>query len=233
MTLILVAEDDVFQAELVRRYLGREGYDSRVVGDGTSALASLREGGIDLVVLDVMLPGRDGFTVCRTMRERGDETPVLMLTARGDEDDLLTGLELGADDYLSKPYSPRELVARVRALLRRRRTDPVPLVVGPLVVDATRHETRVDGRLVDLTSGELQLLKVLAEHAGHVLTRAQLLRHLHGSEAFLTERTIDTHVKNLRAKVEHDPRRPELLRTVYGVGYKLVDPAPGGGPDAP
>lgn len=232
VTMILVAEDDVLQAELVRRYLSRDGYDSRVVGDGTSALAALREGGVDLVVLDVMLPGRDGFTVCRTMRAGGDETPVLMLTARAEEDDLLTGLELGADDYLAKPYSPRELVARVRALLRRRRPDLVPLVVGPLVVDAARHETYVDGRPVDLTHGELQLLRVLAEHAGQVLTRPQLLRHLHGPAAYLTERTIDTHVKNLRAKIEEDPRRPRLLRTVYGVGYKLVDPGPDGDPRA-
>ncbi|WP_370524259.1 response regulator transcription factor [Cellulomonas sp. APG4] len=227
MTTILIAEDDALQAELVQRYLGREGFRTEVVGDGRAALRAVREGGADLVVLDVMLPGVDGFTVCRTLRASGDETPVLMLTARGDEDDLLTGLELGADDYLAKPYSPRELVARVRALLRRRRPATAPLVVGPVVIDPSRHETRVDGRLVELTHGELQLLTALAEHVGMVLTRAQLLRHLHGSEAYLTERTIDTHVKNLRAKIEREPRRPELLRTVYGVGYKMVEPPQG------
>lgn len=223
MTTILIAEDDELQAELIRRYLSREGFAAEVVGDGQDALTRARNRDVDLLVLDVMLPTLDGFAVCRALRSEGDEVPILMLTARGDEDDLLTGLELGADDYLTKPYSPRELVARARALLRRSaRMSAEPLTVGALRIDPARFETTIAGHPVDLTRAELELLTVLAEHAGFVLSRSQLLRHLHGSEEYLTERTIDTHVKNLRAKIEADPRHPQLIRSVYGVGYKLV-----------
>jgi two-component system alkaline phosphatase synthesis response regulator PhoP len=225
VTTIVIAEDDELQAELARRYLTREGFETTVVGDGRSALEAVRSSVVDLLVLDVMLPQMDGFAVCRALRAAGDETPILMLTARSEEDDLLVGLELGADDYLSKPYSPREMVARARALLRRRRTvDDGPVTVGPLVVDPRRHEASVGGAPIDLTRAEMQLLTLLAEHAGLVLSRPQLLRHLHGSDEYTTERTIDTHMKNLRSKVDAVFDGPELLRTVYGVGYKLVDP---------
>jgi DNA-binding response OmpR family regulator len=224
MTTILIAEDDELQAELVRRYLEREGYDTVSATDGTTALELARAAAPDLIVLDLMLPGTDGFSVCRALRAEGADMPIVMLTARDTEDDMLTGLELGADDYLSKPYSPRELVTRVRVLLRRR-TPPTDrtLSVGPIVIDAARHDVQAHGRPVSLTPGEFQLLTVLAENAGLVLTRAQLLQHLHGSDRFMTERTIDTHMRNIRAKIEEDPRSPRLLRTVYGVGYTLAD----------
>ncbi len=230
MTTIVIAEDDEHQAELVRRYMAREGFEARVVSDGHAALESARSGAADLLVLDVMLPVLDGYAVCRRLRDEGQELPILMLTARASEDDLLTGFELGADDYLSKPYSPRELVARVRALVRRGDdgSGRTRVVVGDLVVDDARHEASVSGIAADLTPAEFRILVALAENAGIVLSRVQLLRQLHGSHEYLTERTIDTHVKNIRTKIEVDPRRPERLRTVYGVGYKLVAPGDAG-----
>lgn len=223
MTTILIAEDDELQAELVRRYLEREGYDTVAAADGTTALDIARSATPDLVVLDLMLPGTDGFAVCRTLRSEGIDVPIVMLTARDAEDDMLTGLELGADDYLSKPYSPRELVARIRVLLRRHAPADGTITVGPLVIDTARHLVRAHGEAVTLTAGEFQLLTLLTENAGMVLSRAQLLQHLHGSDRFMTERTIDTHVRNIRRKIERDPAAPLLLRTVYGVGYTLDD----------
>jgi DNA-binding response OmpR family regulator len=223
---VLVAEDDPKQAELVRRYLEHEGHAVVVVGDGRAALDELRRNPPDLLVLDVMMPRVDGLDVCRILR-RDSELPVLMLTARSTEDDLLLGLDLGADDYLTKPYSPRELAARVRTLLRRTRpgarpADPV-LRVGALQVDPVRHEVRVGADLVTCTPGEFQLLQVLAAAPGRVFTRDQLLRHLHGYDSYTTARTVDVHVMNLRRKIEPDPQNPVQLLTVYGVGYKLAD----------
>jgi two-component system alkaline phosphatase synthesis response regulator PhoP len=223
---VLVAEDDPKQAELVRRYLEHEGHAVAVVGDGRAALDEIRRNPPDLVVLDLMMPRVDGLDVCRILR-RESELPVLMLTARTTEDDLLLGLDLGADDYLTKPYSPRELAARVRTLLRRTRPavrtpDPV-LRVGNLQVDPVRHEVRADGRPVACTPGEFHLLEALAAAPGRVFSRDQLLRHLHGFDSYLTARTVDVHVMNLRRKIERNPRHPERLVTVYGVGYKLAD----------
>ncbi|RKE10631.1 response regulator transcription factor [Catellatospora citrea] len=228
---VLVAEDDEKQAELARRYLEREGHQVVVVHDGRSALDLIRGDPPDLLVLDLMMPKVDGWDVCRVLRRESD-LPVLMLTARSTEDDLLLGLDLGADDYMTKPYSPRELVARVRTLLRRRRApdepDPV-LRVGGLAVDPVRHEVTRDGRLVGCTPGEFQLLRVMCEHPGRVFTREQLLGHLHGFDRYITNRTVDVHVMNLRKKIEADPRRPAYLTTVYGVGYKITCPGPGTG----
>ncbi|OJF15015.1 response regulator transcription factor [Couchioplanes caeruleus] len=223
---VLVAEDDRRQAEVLRRYLEAEGHQASVVHDGRSALERARRDPPDLLVLDVMMPGLDGLNVCRRLRQESDLL-VLMLTARSTEDDLLLGLELGADDYLTKPYSPRELMARIRTLLRRsgRRTGaptaPV-LRVGPLAVDPARHEVRAHGAPVGCTPGEFAILKALAAYPGRVFTRAQLLEHTRGIDRSSTERTIDVHVKNLRRKIEADPRRPGLLLTVYGIGYKLT-----------
>ncbi|MFC3383992.1 response regulator transcription factor [Couchioplanes azureus] len=223
---VLVAEDDPRQAEVLRRYLEAEGHEAVVVHDGRSALERARRDPPDLLVLDVMMPGLDGLNVCRKLRQESDLL-VLMLTARSTEDDLLLGLELGADDYLTKPYSPRELVARVRTLLRRggsragAATAPV-LRAGPLAVDPTRHEVRAHGEPVGCTPGEFAILAAMAAHPGRVFTRAQLLGHTRGIDRSSTERTIDVHVKNLRRKIEADPRRPELLLTVYGIGYKLT-----------
>ncbi|PZG17187.1 response regulator transcription factor [Nonomuraea aridisoli] len=230
---VLVAEDDVKQAELIRRYLEREGHDVVAVHDGREALDSVRRRAPDLLVLDVMMPRVDGLDVCRVLRAESD-IPVLMLTARSTEDDLLLGLDLGADDYMTKPYSPRELMARVRALLRRTRTaaapdlspDPV-LRAGGLVVDPNRHEVSVDGARVECTPGEFAVLELLATQPGRVFTREQILARLHGFDRYITSRTVDVHVMNLRRKIEPTPRRPVRLVTVYGVGYKLADETPG------
>ncbi|ACZ91399.1 response regulator transcription factor [Streptosporangium roseum] len=222
---VLVAEDDVKQAELVRRYLEREGHSVLVVHDGRSAIDEARRREPDLVVLDVMMPKADGLDVCRVIRAESD-VPVLMLTARATEDDLLVGLDLGADDYVTKPYSPRELMARVRTLLRRVRRSRDPeetLKVGDLLVDSARHRVSVAGSPVDCTPAEFRILETLAAQPERVFTRKQLLEEVHGFDRFITRRTVDVHMLNLRKKIEPDPRRPTRILTVYGVGYKLTD----------
>ncbi|GAA4532719.1 response regulator transcription factor [Amycolatopsis samaneae] len=221
---IVLAEDDDKQAELVRRYLEREHHRVTVAADGRVALDLVRRESPDLVVLDVMLPGMDGLSVCRVLRAESD-VPVLMLTARSTEDDLLRGLDLGADDYMTKPFSPRELVARVRTLLRRAkatRQASDALRVGGLTVDPTRHEVFADGRPIECTPGEFRLLEVMAAQPDRVFTRGQLLERLHGYDRYITHRAIDVHVMNLRKKIEAQPRKPTRLLTVYGVGYKLT-----------
>jgi two-component system, OmpR family, response regulator RegX3 len=227
---VLVAEDDGKQAELLRRYLHHEGHQVTIAPDGQAALDAVRSQPPDLLILDVMLPVIDGLTVCRTLR-RSYDFPVLMLTARSTEDDLLRGLDLGADDYLTKPYSPRELVARVRALLRRTlqagaREDSV-FQVGDLVVDPPRWTVTVAGRRVDCTSAEFGILAAMAAQPERVFTRRQLLQRTRGFDLYITERTIDVHVMNLRKKIEPDPRHPSRLLTVFGVGYKLTDSGEG------
>jgi two-component system, OmpR family, alkaline phosphatase synthesis response regulator PhoP len=231
---VLVAEDDEKHAELVRRYLLRDGHELAVVHDGYAAIDHARRWRPDLLILDVMMPGPDGLQVCRTLRAESG-LPVLMLTARSAEDDLLLGLDLGADDYLTKPYSPRELMARVRALLRRSRTVPAAMAastrifrVGALAVDPGRHEVRMDGRSVECTPGEFALLATLAGQPGRVFSRRQLLELTRGADHYITERTVDVHMMNLRKKLEPEPARPAYLLTVYGVGYKLSE-APGAG----
>lgn len=213
------------QAELIRRTLLAEGHTATVVHDGPAALDTARRLGPDLVVLDLMLPGLDGFEVCRTLRREGD-VPVLMLTARTAEDDVLLGLDLGADDYMTKPYSPRELMARIRTVLRRggraagRREDPVLRAAG-LAVDPARHEVRCDGVPVECTPAEFQILLALVGEPERVFTRRQLLQCTSGFDRASTERAIDVHIMNLRKKTEADPRHPARLLTVFGVGYKL------------
>ncbi|MEU7756969.1 response regulator transcription factor [Micromonospora sp. NPDC049101] len=221
---VLVAEDDDRQAEVLRRYLQADGHHTVVVHDGRSALDQVRARQPELVVLDVMMPHLDGLDVCRILRGES-EVPVLMLTARSSEDDLILGLELGADDYLTKPYSPRELTARVRTLLRRARRAPNPAGirrVGRLSIDPHRHEVTAGGVRVDCTPGEFALLAAMAEQPDRVFTRGQLLEHTSGLDRDSTERTIDVHVMNLRRKIEANPRRPAQLLTVYGIGYKLT-----------
>jgi two-component system, OmpR family, response regulator MtrA len=224
---VLVADDDPRQAEVVRRYLAAEGHEVSVVHDGRAALAEARRRQPDLLVLDVMMPGLDGLHVCRTLRAESDVL-VLMLTARAAEDDLLLGLELGADDYLTKPYSPRELMARIRTLLRRatRTTTSRPAAtvrqIGRVGLDLTRHRATVDGTPIECTRGEFAILAAMSEQPDRVFTRAQLLHHTRGIDRSSTERTIDVHVMNLRRKIELDPQRPAQLVTVYGVGYKLA-----------
>jgi len=221
---IVLAEDDEKQAEIVRRYLEHERHSVVVVHDGRAAIDEVRGTRPDLLVLDVMMPKVDGLDVCRILRAESDVL-VLMLTARSTEDDLLLGLDLGADDYLTKPFSPRELMARVRTLLRRARVaapEDSALRVGPLVVDPLRHEVTREGVAVECTPGEFRLLEALAAQPERVFTREQLLEHMHGFDRYITGRTIDVHVMNLRKKIEPDPRKPAHLVTVYGVGYKLT-----------
>ena len=223
------------QAEVIRRYLDQDGHSVTLVRDGRSAIDETRRQKPDLVILDVMMPELDGLEVCRLLRRESDVL-VLMLTARSTEDDLLKGLELGADDYLTKPYSPRELTARVRTLLRRRpRTEPEDelLTVGDLVIDRGRHQVRIEEQTVDCTRGEFDILYALAVRPGLVLSRQQLLDHTSGVDRSATERTIDVHVRNLRKKIETDPSRPTRLLTVFGAGYKLADPRPPGGRRVP
>ncbi|WP_345983586.1 response regulator transcription factor [Streptomyces sp. DSS69] len=227
---VIVAEDDEKHAELVRRYLEREGHSVRIVGDGLAALDAVRYKEPDLLVLDVMMPRADGLDVVRVLRAEARELPVLMLTARTTEDDLLLGLDLGADDYMTKPYSPRELMARVRTLLRRTRrpagvVEDHVLRVGGLVVDPERHEVTVDGAPVECTRGEFRILAALAAGPDRVFSRQRLLEELHGFDRYISDRTVDVHVMNLRKKIEPAPRRPVRLLTVFGVGYKLTDPA--------
>ncbi|WP_431989757.1 response regulator transcription factor [Streptomyces albogriseolus] len=221
---VLVAEDDEKQAELIRRYLVHAGYAVTVVHDGPTALDMAAHRPPDLLVLDWMLPGLDGLEICRRIRATGD-MPLLMLTARSTEDDLLLGLDMGADDYMTKPFRPRELVARVRTLLRRtrqrERTADVLLEAGPLTVAPDRHEVSVNGRPVNCTPSEFRLLSTLVAAPERVFTRAQLLHCIADHGRAVTERTVDMHVVNLRKKIEISPRRPELLLTVHGVGYKL------------
>ncbi|WP_427917758.1 response regulator [Streptomyces sp. cg40] len=222
---VLVAEDDEMQAELIRRSLLTEGHTATVVHDGGAAIAEARTLRPDLVVLDLMLPVIDGFGVCRALRE--DDIPVLMLTARSTEDDVLLGLELGADDYMTKPYSPRELMARIRTVLRRsgrtaesRQEDTVVRAAG-LSVDPARHEVRCDGAPVDCTPAEFEILLAMAAEPERVFSRRQLLQYTRGLDRASTERAVDVHIMNLRRKIEPDPRKPARLLTVFGVGYKL------------
>jgi DNA-binding response OmpR family regulator len=221
---ILVAEDDLKQAELIRRYLEREGHLTVVVHDGRAAIDEARRRSPDLLVLDVMMPKVDGLDVCRVLRADG-EVPIIMLTARSTEDDLLLGLDLGADDYLTKPYNPRELVARVRTVLRRTRSRAEGEVyrVGELEIDPSRHEVRLAGKLIDLTPAEFKILACLAASPGRAFSRQQLLEHAFGFDHYVFDRTVDVHMMNLRKKIEPAPGVPTYLKTVYGVGYKLAD----------
>jgi two-component system, OmpR family, alkaline phosphatase synthesis response regulator PhoP len=223
---ILVVEDEMKIARLVRDYLTHAGFDVIVTGDGNAALASARGTKPDLVVLDLGLPGRDGLDVTRELR-RTSTVPIVMLTARADEADRIVGLELGADDYVVKPFSPKELVARVRAVLRRSesaRTDgPDVLRAGDVEVDARRMRVAVLGKPVELTPTEFQLLAALIREPGRVFTRSQLLDAVHGVAIESYERAIDAHVKNIRKKIEPVPGAPRYLLTVYGVGYRFAD----------
>jgi len=227
MKTILVVEDEPKIAELARDYLEHAGYAVRIAVDGEAALASVARDKPDLVVLDLGLPKLDGLDVTRAIR-RDSNLPVIMLTARDGELDKLLGLELGADDYLTKPFSPRELVARVRAVLRRVDAAAAPgaselIRAGDLTLDVPRMRADLNGRVLDLTPTEFALLAALARQPGRIFTRSQLLDAVHGVAFESYERAIDTHVKNIRRKLEPDPRRPIHVQTVYGVGYRLAD----------
>jgi two-component system, OmpR family, phosphate regulon response regulator OmpR len=225
---VLLVEDDARLGAMVAEYLGQHELEVTLVPDGERGLAALRRGRFDVVLLDVMLPGMDGLEVCRRIRATPESAalPILMLTARGEDVDKIVGLELGADDYLAKPFNPRELLARIRAVLRRGVTAPsgARFVAGGLVVDFDARDVTVSGRRVILTHHEFELLTALARAAGRVLSREQLMDALggEGHEAF--DRSIDVHVSKLRAKLERDPRAPRYIKTVRGVGYALIRP---------
>ncbi|MFL5779507.1 MAG: response regulator [Chloroflexota bacterium] len=230
MKTILVVDDERKIADLARDYLEHAGFAVRIAADGEAALAAIRRDRPDLVVLDLGLPGVDGLDVTRSIR-RESSLPVIMLTARDDELDKIIGLELGADDYLTKPFSPRELVARVRAVLRRLDRPGgtgdggagETIRAGDLSLDAARMRTDLAGRSIELTPTEFTLLATLARQPGRIFTRSQLLDAVHGVAFESYERAIDTHIKNIRRKLEPDPRRPTNILTVYGVGYRYAD----------
>jgi DNA-binding response OmpR family regulator len=226
MKTILVVEDEMKIAGLVRDYLRHAGFEVIVTGDGGSAIASARGSKPDLVILDLGLPGQDGLDVTRELR-RSSNVPIVMLTARGEEADRIVGLELGADDYVVKPFSPKELVARVRAVLRRteagRAGGSEILRAAEVEVDVPRMRASVSGRPIDLTPTEFQLLATLVREPGRVFTRSQLLDAVHGVAFESYERAVDAHVKNLRKKIEPTSGRPRYLLTVRGVGYRFAD----------
>jgi len=221
---LLVVDDDREVVRLMKAYLEQAGYDVLVAYDGESALYALRREQPNLVLLDLMLPDRDGLDITRFIR--GDPSlthiPIIMLTARVDVTDRIVGLEVGADDYIVKPYDPREVVARVRARLRDQNLSPHQLLeVGTIQVDVRRREVTVDSEPVDLTPTEFQLLVVLMSQAGYVLTRSELIRKGLGADYEGIDRTLDSHIRNLRHKIEKDPKNPVYIQTVYGVGYRL------------
>jgi DNA-binding response OmpR family regulator len=237
MARVLVVEDDAHIRDLIVLHLGLEGLETEPVGDGKDALARASATPFDLIILDLMLPGMDGLSICRALRREGpnQDVPILMLTARSEESDKVLGLESGADDYLAKPFGIRELVARVRALLRRPRRSQLqaeaaaaaerPVDIHGLHIDPARRSVRVNGHEVDLTAQEFRLLFVLATHPGIVFSREALLSRVWPGQTFVTERSVDSLVKRLRRRIEKDPANPDVILTVWGSGYKAADVA--------
>jgi len=223
---ILVIEDDADIRSLVQLHLEDAGFDVALEADGGSGLERALDEVFDLVVLDIMLPGVDGLEICRQLRAAKPETPILMLTARTTELDRVLGLEMGADDYLTKPFSVRELVARVKAIFRRMETfdaapRPTSVTVGPIEIDADARTVRVEGEAVELTAREFDLLTFFARNPGRVFTRGQLLDHVWGYTHEGYEHTVNTHINRLRGKLEDDPSSPRFILTVWGVGYRF------------
>jgi DNA-binding response OmpR family regulator len=224
---ILVVDDDPNIVDIVRQYLQRDGYPVLSALDGQQALDMVRQRHPDLIILDLMLPKVDGFDVCRIVRGEGHKMPIIIVTGRSAEEDTLLGLDLGADDYVTKPFSPRQLVARVRAVLRRTndawREDQSMVQVGGLVIDPLRFEVRARGEQVPITPREFKLLQALARQPGRVFTRGDLLNEVFGYDYEGLERTIDAHIMNLRRKIEPDPVHPTYIETVRGMGYRFVE----------
>ena len=224
MTRILIVEDEESLSDPLSYLLGKEGFEVEVVADGLDAVVQFDRSGADLILLDLMLPGQSGTEVCRQIRQRSN-VPVIMLTAKDSEIDKVVGLELGADDYVTKPYSARELVARIRAVLRRQ-GEPEELIsatvqAGPVRMDIERHVVSVNGEAVSLPLKEFELLEMLLRNSGRVMTRGQLIDRVWGSDYVGDTKTLDVHVKRLRSKIEADPANPKHLVTVRGLGYKL------------
>jgi len=228
MTKILVVEDEASFSDALSYLLGREGFDVRVADTGDGAIAEFDRHGADLILLDLMLPGLSGTEVCRQIRQRSN-VPVIMLTAKDSEVDKVVGLELGADDYVTKPYSTRELVARIRAVLRRQGEDFTDLAAdgiltaGPVRMDIERHIVNVNGGQIQLPLKEFELLEFLIRNSGRVMTRSQLIDRVWGSDYFGDTKTLDVHIKRLRAKIEADPANPLFIQTVRGLGYKFEE----------
>lgn len=226
MTAVLIVEDEESLADPLAYLLRKEGFEVTLVGDGPAALAEFERSGADIVLLDLMLPGMSGTDVCKQLRLRSS-VPVIMVTARDSEIDKVVGLELGADDYVTKPYSARELIARIRAVLRRGAGEELDtnsetiLEAGPVRMDVDRHTVLVSGRAVTLPLKEFDLLEYLLRNSGRVLTRGQLIDRVWGADYVGDTKTLDVHVKRLRSKIENDPARPRHLVTVRGLGYKL------------
>jgi len=225
MARILVVEDEETLAEAISFLLSKEGFDVAVAATGPAAIESFEKAGADLILLDLMLPGLSGTEVCRQIRTKSS-VPIIMLTAKDSEIDKVVGLELGADDYVTKPYSTRELIARIRAVLRRGEltdtgTDGATLEVGPVRMDTDRHIISVNGEVVAIPLKEFELLEFLMRNAGRVLTRVQLIDRVWGSDYVGDTKTLDVHIKRLRAKIEKDPANPEYIQTVRGMGYKM------------
>jgi len=228
MPRVLIIDDDEKLVDLVREYLEPHGFDTTAAHDGETGLETLGRLEPDLLILDVMLPGLDGFEVCRRARATSS-VPILMLTARGEETDRIVGLELGADDYLPKPFNPRELLARIKAILRRAESTAEAssgdrIEAGPVLLDMGTRTVTVRGELVELTTAEFDLLRILMSAAGRVLSRDQLMEQLHGTSWSYYDRSIDVHVSRIRQKIEENPRRPRLLKTVRSVGYQFTRP---------
>ncbi len=217
---ILLIEDDHRLAEMVRDYLGGSDFDVTIAPSGTEGLALQRQRGFDAILLDIMLPDMDGLEVCRTLRAN-DTVPILMLTAKGEPMDRIVGLEIGADDYLPKPFEPRELLARLRAILRRRKgeTESDTMRFGSLEIDPRAMEARVDGRVCALTAHQFKLLEIMAGSAGRVLSRDYIMNALKGEDLSAFDRSIDVHISRIRAEIEADPNKPKRLITVRGAGY--------------
>ncbi len=219
---ILIVEDEQKIAALLKEYLEKAGYRASILGRGDQAVAQVRKSLPDLMLLDIMLPGLDGMAVCREVRKFSD-IPIIMITAKVEEIDRLIGLEIGADDYICKPFSPREVVARVKAVLRRIHPEPAQknLAIGPIAIDEAGHQARVSGEALDLTPNEFRLLQVLISQPGRVFSRDELLARVQGYDCDGYDRTIDSHVKNLRKKIAACLPGQEIITTVYGLGYKL------------
>lgn len=220
---VLIVDDDVKLVQLLKTYFDKEGFITYSANDGLDALQIVREKKPDIMVLDLMLPGLDGWDVCRRIR-RDNDIPIIMLTARDEESDRLIGLEIGADDYVTKPFSPKEVVARAKVILRRTHKEVLrqePIRAGRLVIDLERHEVMQDGLVVDLTPTEFKILEIMAANAGKVFSRLQIVEQTQGYTFEGYERTIDAHVKNIRRKLERNPKEPQYILTIYGIGYKF------------
>ena len=224
---VLIVDDDVKLTKLLKAYFDKEGFVTYLAHDGSYVVQTVNEKKPDMIILDLMLPGMDGWEICRKLRKDND-VPIMMLTARDEETDRLIGLELGADDYVTKPFSPREVVARTKAILRRTQkivARPEPIKVGDLTIDFERHQAKKGTAALELTPTEFRILELLTTSANRVFTRLQLVERVQGYAFDGYERTIDAHIKNLRRKIEDNPKQPRYIQTVYGVGYRFAGDA--------